>query len=143
MRRGASPAPYTPRMMTKERAESFARSWYGAWNASDLDAMMAHYSPGIEHSSPFIARFNESGEPTLRGSDAVRAYFGRALQRDPTPPGVTRFTPWKMALGTETVVLMYHRMNGEFAAEMFVLGNDETADSGKIVRSVSHYEPKG
>lgn len=130
-------------MMTKEAAEAFAASWYAAWNTPDLDAIMAHYAPGVEHSSPFIARFTESGEPTLRGRDAVRAYFGRALQRDPTPPGVTRFTPWKMALGTETVVLMYHRMNGEFAAEMFVLGKNGTADAGKIVRSVSHYEPKG
>lgn len=121
-------------MLTREQAAAFAASWYAAWNADDLDAIMAHYAEGIEHSSPFIARFNDSGEPTLRGRDAVRAYFGRALQRDPTPPGVTRFKAWKVALGTETVVLMYHRMNGEFAAEMFFLDGEN-----KIVRSVSHY----
>lgn len=126
-------------MLTKEQAAAFAASWYAAWNADDLDAIMAHYAEGVEHSSPFIARFNDSGEPTLRGREAVRAYFGRALRRDPTPPGVTRFKAWKMALGTDTVVLMYERMNGEFAAEMFVLGAAGTAEAGTIVRSVSHY----
>ncbi len=130
---------YTPRMLTKEQAEALAATWYAAWNAGDLDRIMAHYAPGIEHSSPFIARFNGTGEPTLRGRDAVRAYFGRALETNPTPPGVTRFKAWKLALGTQTLVLMYERMGGEFAAEMFVLGAAGSGDEGKIVRSVSHY----
>jgi hypothetical protein len=62
-------------MMTAEQAAAFAGAWYGAWNAHDLEAVMALYAPGIEHSSPFIARY--TNDPTcaaLRGKDAVRAY---------------------------------------------------------------------
>lgn len=121
-------------MLTSAAAQAFAHSWYAAWNAHDLDAIMAHYAVGIEHSSPFIARYNQSAEPTLRGKDAVRAYFGRALAANPT----LSFHPQRLALGVETVVLMYTRMTGDFAAEMFAFDA-----AGKVVRSVSHYDLGG
>lgn len=112
-------------------AQRFATSWYAAWNAHDLDAMMAHYAEEIEHSSPFIARYNN--DPTcapLRGKADVQAYFARALARNPT----LRFDPVHTAVGVETVLLVYRRMTGEVAAETFAFD-----EAGKIVRSVSHY----
>lgn len=126
-------------MLTNRAAQDFATSWYKAWNAHDLDAIMAHYAEGIEHSSPFIARYNQTAEPTLRGKDAVRAYFGRALKANPT----LSFHPHRLALGVETVVLMYTRMTGDFAAEMFAFGAEGSPDAGKVVRSVSHYDLGG
>lgn len=112
-------------------ARSFAASWFKAWNAHDLDGMMAHYATGIEHSSPFIARYND--DPTcapLKGKAAVRDYFGRALQRNPT----LAFTPMHVAVGVATVLLVYRRMTGEVAAETFAFDA-----AGKVVTSVSHY----
>lgn len=112
-------------------AARFAASWFTAWNAHELDAMMAHYADGIQHSSPFIARYN--GDPAcapLVGKAAVRAYFGRALQRNPT----LRFDPMHVAVGVSTVLLVYRRMTGEVAAETFAFDA-----AGKVVRSVSHY----
>ncbi len=61
--------------ITDDFARRFAQSWYQAWNAHDLDAIMAHYSPAIEHSSPFIKRYNDSDEMSIRGIDAVRDYW--------------------------------------------------------------------
>lgn len=112
------------------QARAFAASWYAAWNAHDLDAIMSHYSPRIEHSSPFIKRYNQSDDLSLRGIDAVRDYFARALQRNPT----LRFDPQYVTIGLESVVLVYTRMTGDRAAEVFFFD-----DAGKIVRSVSHY----
>ena len=112
-------------------AQRFAASWFKAWNAHDLDAMLAHYADGIEHSSPFIARYND--DPTcapLQGKAAVRDYFGRALHRNPT----LRFDPLHVAVGVSTVLLVYRRMTGEVAAETFAFDT-----GGKIVKSVSHY----
>ncbi|MBL8764087.1 MAG: nuclear transport factor 2 family protein [Phycisphaerae bacterium] len=122
--------------MTFDEARAFADRWYAAWNASggDLDAIMACYDPLIEHSSPFIARFNGGSGATLRGIDAVRAYFARALVSNPTPPGVVRFSPMHLTLGTESVLLLYRRWTGELAGEVFVLN-----PGGRIVRSISHY----
>lgn len=128
--------------LTPEFARRWSESWYAAWNARpqpDLDAIMAHYSPRIEHSSPFIAVFNGNDDAGLRGIDAVRAYFGRAIAKSPTPAevgagGPLRFNPMHVTTGHKSVVLVYRRFSGEVAAEVFVFDED-----GKVVRSVSHY----
>lgn len=116
--------------VAEAQARGFAASWYAAWNAHDLDAIMSHYSPRIEHSSPFIKRYNHSDDLSLRGIGAVRDYFGRALQRNPT----LRFDPQYVTIGLESAVLVYTRMTGDRAAEVFFFD-----DAGKVVRSVSHY----
>ena len=120
--------------LTPAAAKAFADRWYAAWNSSDLDAIMACYDDAIEHSSPFIARFNNSTDSVLRGKAAVREYFGRALQRNPTPPGATRFAPMHLTIGLDSVLVVYRRMTGEIAGEVFFLN-----PAGLIVRSVSHY----
>ena len=117
-------------MLTPQDAQGFAASWYAAWNAHDLDGIMAHYDDGIAHSSPFIARYNNDPAcAPLVGKAAVRAYFGRALERNPT----LRFDPLHVAVGVDSVALVYRRMTGELAAESFELRH------GRVVRSVSHY----
>ena len=115
---------------TPSSASAFADRWYAAWNAHDLDAIMACYEPAIEHSSPFIKRYNNSDDRWLKGIDAVRDYFARALQRNPT----LQFHPLHTTVGLESVILVYRRMTGDLAAELFVL-----SDRGLILRSISHY----
>lgn len=117
--------------MDEPAARAFAASWYAAWNAHDLDAIMAHYAPAIEHSSPFIKRYNGTDETSLRGFAAVREYFGRALERNPT----LRFNPEHVTVGLESVILVYTRMTGDRAAEVFFFDRE-----GKVARSVSHYD---
>jgi ketosteroid isomerase-like protein len=117
-------------MIPEPEARRFSASWYAAWNRHDLDGIMAHYAPDIRHSSPFIARYNGDADcRPLQGKDIVRAYFGRALERNP----MLRFDPMHVAVGVETVALVYRRMTGEVAAETFRLRD------GLVVESVSHY----
>lgn len=131
-------------MLTPDQARTFADSWYAAWNArpnADLAAIMSHYAREIEHSSPFIQRFNGTPDATLRGIEAVTDYFGRAIQKSPTPPGggpggPLRFNPLHLTVGHESVILIYRRFSGELAAEVFFL----RASDHKIIRSISHYE---
>lgn len=118
-------------MLFEPVARRFATDWYAAWNSHRLDRIMALYAESIEHSSPFIARYN--GDATcapLRGKPAVREYFGRALERNPT----LRFDPIHEAVGVETVALVYRRMTGELAVETFRLD-----ENGLVVKSTSHY----
>mgnify|MGYP000266773893 CR=1 FL=1 len=117
-------------MITPEQSAEFAASWYAAWNAHDLDAIMSHYAPEIQHSSPFIKRYNGTDDLALSGIAAVRDYFDRALKRNPT----LRFDPKHVTTGLESVLLVYTRMSGDLAGEVFFLNADR-----KIVRSVSHY----
>ncbi|MBU6413961.1 MAG: nuclear transport factor 2 family protein [Planctomycetes bacterium] len=128
--------------LTPQDAQRFATRWFSAWNAQNLDAIMACYDETIEHSSPFVARFNAgvTGEAngihdgTLRGKSAVRAYFGRALTSNPTPSGIERFELMHLTTGINSVLVVYRRWTGELAGEIFFLN-----DAGLIVRSVSHY----
>lgn len=118
-------------VMDQSRAQAFARSWYAAWNAHDLEAIMAHYSPLIEHSSPFIARYHsDPSARSLKGIETVRGYFARALERNPT----LAFSPMHLTIGLETVILVYRRMSGDLAAEVFHFD-----DAGLVTRSISHY----
>jgi SnoaL-like domain len=116
--------------VTDAFARTFAQSWYAAWNAHDVDAIMSHYAPTIEHSSPFIKRYNNSDDPSIVGVEGVEDYFARALQRNPT----LRFDPMHLTVGLESLVLIYKRMTGDLAAEMFVFD-----DQGNVIRSISHY----
>lgn len=128
--------------LTPQDAQRFATRWFNAWNAQNLDAIMACYAETIEHSSPFVARFNagitgaDSGtqDGTLRGNAAVRAYFGRALTSNPTPSGIERFQLMHLTTGINSVLVVYRRWTGELAGEIFFLD-----DAGLIARSVSHY----
>lgn len=117
--------------ITEAQARAFADSWYAAWNARDLRAILAHYAPTIEHCSPFVKHYHQSDVSRLCGVEAVRDYFAAALQRNPT----LRFEPLHLAVGATSLVLIYRRMSGPLAAE--VLHFDA---AGKIVRSFSHYE---
>jgi len=116
--------------ITPEFARSFAASWYAAWNARDVTAIMAHYAPGIEHSSPFIKRYEGTDETALVGIERVRAYFARAIERNPT----LAFHPKHVGVGLESVILVYTRMTGDLACEVFWFD-----EAGRVVRSVSHY----
>jgi hypothetical protein len=113
-----------------ELAGAFADRWYAAWNAHDIDAIMACYDESIEHSSPFIKRYNGTDDLSIKGIAGVRDYFDRALKRNPT----LRFDPMHVTTGLESVLLVYRRMSGDLAGEVFFLNA-----AGKIVRSVSHY----
>lgn len=126
--------------LTPDHARAFANRWYAAWNAGDLDAVMACYRDDVSHSSPFVTRFNhalgvnEGDDGTLRGKPAVRDYFGRALASNPTPPGRARFDPLHLTVGNDSVLVLYRRWTGELAGEVFFLDGQ-----GLITRSVSHY----
>ena len=66
----------------------------------------------------------------LKGAVLFMSDFARALQRNPT----LRFDPLHVTVGLESVILVYKRMTGDLAAELFAFD-----ESGKIVRSISHY----
>ena len=126
--------------LTVAAARAFADRWFAAFNSHDLPTILACYDASIEHSSPFIKRYNDAvgrgDEPSVKGLAELGAYFGRALQRNPS----LRFDPAHVATGLESVILVYRRHShdtppeGEVSAEVFFLNA-----SGKIVRSVSHY----
>lgn len=97
--------------------EAFARSWIAAFNAGDLDAILAHYADDVAHSSPTVVRL--LGEPSgvVQGKAALRAYFAKALAA--AGPGL-RYDVTRIYAGAHGVTILYDRTGGKLVAETFL-----------------------
>jgi ketosteroid isomerase-like protein len=121
-------------MISDEQARQFAEEWIEAWNAHDLDAILAHYAEDVEFFSPVVVQL--TGIPTgrLNGKEAVRSYFGKGLE---THPGL-HFELLDVLVGMGSVVLSYRSIGGRLAAEVMELDDERHA-----VRVLCHYtEPR-
>lgn len=117
-------------MITREAAHRFAKDWAAAWNAHDLDGVLAHYAEDFEMSSPFIAGVAGEASGVLRGKAAVRAYWARALAKFPE----LRFDVLGVFLGVDSVAIKYKSVHGIIACETFHFDA-----SGKVSRAYAMY----
>jgi hypothetical protein len=108
----------------------FSNEWIAAWNAKDLDAVLAHYTDDFEMSSPFIAQVAGVASGTLKGKPAVRAYWEAALAR---MPGL-HFEHIATMRGVDSVVIHYRGPGGRLSAEVFVFDA-----SGRVSKAMAHY----
>lgn len=111
-------------------AERFAQDWIDAWNAHDLERVLAHYADDFEMSSPVIVELAGEASGCLRGKEAVAAYWRKALELMPD----LRFELLSVLVGVDSVVLHYRGARGRAAAEVFHFGRD-----GRVVRAFAHY----
>jgi len=72
--------------MTSEKARIFASEWAAAWNARDIERVLAHFSDEIRFTSPTAQAV--VGTPVVQGKTALRAYWNLAMSRI----GSLRFT---------------------------------------------------
>jgi ketosteroid isomerase-like protein len=120
--------------MEEITAQRFARDWYAAWNAHDLERILSHYADDVEMASPLVAVLTGQAEGTIVGKEALRAYFAAGLERYPR----LQFEPLELFVGVSSLVLQYISAGGQPAAEVVFL-NEE----GKIARYVGHYADYG
>jgi ketosteroid isomerase-like protein len=116
--------------MTSEQARRFAEEWVHDWNRHDLDAILKHYSEEVVFTSPFAARLVPGGDGTVRGREALRDYFKAGLAAYPE----LRFTLRHVAIGVESVTLVYDSVKGLLAAETMVLN-----ERLQVTRALCHY----
>lgn len=114
-------------MIDKKFAEHFASDWIDSWNSHDLDRILSHYSDQFEMSSPVIIQVAGESSGTLRGKDAVGAYWAKALQLIPD----LRFELLSTLIGINSITLYYKGVRG-LTAEVFHFGPDK-----KVVRTCS------
>lgn len=117
-------------MLNKETAEAFASDWIESWNNHNLERVLQHYSEQFELASPFIIEI--AGEPSgiLRGKDAIRSYWSKALSRIPNLHFQLKSVLWSI----NSVVINYSRHDGRMGSEWFEFGTDL-----KVIRSCAHY----
>ena len=117
-------------MLTKEDANAFANHWLAAWNAHDLDQIMAHYVDEVTLSSPVAAQLLTDPAGQVTGKDNLRAYFEKGLTAFPE----LRFTLIEVLWGLHSVVLYYENQRGTHTAEYM-----ELSPQGQVTRVVANY----
>jgi predicted ester cyclase len=116
--------------MTKDEALSLADLWVSAWNAHDLDLIMAHYDDAVELTSPVAAQLLGTSSGRVIGKANLRAYFRRGLEAYPD----LSFRLADVLWGVNSVVLCYTNHKGTRTAEFM-----ELSSAGKVARVVANY----
>jgi hypothetical protein len=66
-------------MMDRDEAEQFAAEWAEAWNAREIERVLAHFDDNVTFTSPTAQAV--VGVATVRGKEALRAYWVAAMER--------------------------------------------------------------
>jgi|SRR5580700_10094285 hypothetical protein len=116
--------------MNADAAWNLANHWVAAWNAHDLDSIMAHYDDEIELTSPIAAQLMGMADGKIAGKANVKAYFQRGLEAYPE----LNFRLEDVLWGINSVVLYYTNQKGTRTAEFM-----ELSALGKVRRVVANY----
>ena len=116
--------------MTKEEAWKLAKEWIAAWNAHDLEAILAHYDEAVELTSPVAAQLLGVADGKVVGKANLRTYFQRGLEAFPELTFRLEDVLW----GLNSVVLYYTNQKGTRTGEFM-----ELSAAGKVARVVANY----
>jgi len=117
-------------VLTRDEAWKLAKEWVAAWNAHDLELILAHYEDDVELTSPVAAQLLGTADGKVVGKANLRAYFQRGLAAYPE----LQFQLEEVLWGVNSVVLCYKNQRGTRTAEFM-----ELSAGGKVVRVVANY----
>jgi SnoaL-like domain len=78
--------------MASINSETFAARWAEEWNRRDVEAVLQHFHEDIVFTSPTAIAV--VGSPTVRGKEALRAYWTAALTQITTLRFTVDHTLW-------------------------------------------------
>jgi ketosteroid isomerase-like protein len=119
-------------VLTPSDTSDFAANWIAAWNAHDLERVLAHYREDVKFTSPFAVTLEGIPDGTLHGVAELRRYFQGGLRAFPD----LRFEPIATFAGVSSLALHYRSVAGRDAIEVVELDQD-----GRVYRSTAHYAP--
>jgi hypothetical protein len=105
-------------MMTID-PEAFAAEWLAAWNNHDIEAVLTHFADEAVFTSPLAARVVPQTGGIVRGKQALREYWTRAIDRIP----VLQFTLLGVYAGLDTIVIRFCNERGEERCEVLRLSD--------------------
>lgn len=97
--------------MNKEKLHTqIAEQWFAAFNAHDLEALLALYADDAAHFSPKLKIRQPETKGLVKGKDALRAWWQDAFERLPT----LQYQPTSFTANEERVIMEYTRkVSGE------------------------------
>lgn len=118
-------------MLTRDFATNFAQGWIAAWNAHDMDRILAHYTDDFEMTTPYIVTMMGVPSGMLKGKPQIRDYWEKALGRR---PGL-KFNLHKVTLGVDTLALHFDSETGHNSVEWFFFNSE-----GRVQKSLAHHD---
>ena len=111
-------------------ARAFAVDWIDAWNARDLERVLAHYVEDVEFRSPFVISIAGEESGVLKGKTRLRAYWKTALTMLPA----LRFELLDVLTGVDSLTIHYRGHRGR-VTETFLVD-----DARRVVAATACYE---
>src|SRR5215208_2795538 len=104
--------------MPTPKPQQFADEWVRAWNAHDVEAVLAHFHDDVVFTSPVAARVL----PESKGGrkEALRHYWTTALALLPN----LHFAVIGVYEGESTLVINYRNHRGELVNEVLTFDGD-------------------
>jgi hypothetical protein len=104
----------------------YAQAWVKAWNAHDIEAVLAHFHDDVLFTSPVAARVVPDSGGVVRGKSALRDYWAMALVKQPD----LHFEVVGVYRGESTLVINYRNRSGELVNEVLTFGGDGLVREG-------------
>ena len=104
----------------------YADEWVRAWNAHDIEAVLAHFADDVVFTSPVAARVVPESGGVVRGKAALRDYWMAALAQHPD----LRFELVDVYRGESTLVINYRNHRGQLVNEVLTFGGDGLVHEG-------------
>ena len=110
-----------------------ARAWLAAFDARDVDALVALYAPDATHTTPRLRERHPATEGVLRGAPALHAWWSRSLA---DLPGLT-YREIAITAEAGRAVIEYDRLVPGHPTERVAVSL--VLDGGRIVASRVHH----
>ena len=109
---------------------ALGREWVAAWNAHDLERVLALYAEDSEMTSDRIPAMGFDASGTLRGKDSIRTYWAKALTLLPD----LHFELIDTYVSPDSIVVFYQNQRGAKICEYLRLNA-----AGKIVQGSANH----
>ncbi|MDX1433478.1 MAG: nuclear transport factor 2 family protein [Gammaproteobacteria bacterium] len=113
-------------MLDRRFAVDFAQEWIDAWNAHDLDRILAHYADDFTMSSPLVIERLGRDDGTIRGKEALAEYWRPSLSLE--PPLV--FELVDVLVGIDQMTIYYRNVGRRVVAETLTFDHARRAVAG-------------
>src|SRR5829696_6763120 len=106
--------------MPTPKPQQFADEWVRAWNAHDIEGVLAHFHDDVVFTSPVAARVLPESKGVVSGKEALRHYWTTALALLPN----LDFAVIAVYEGESTLVINYRNHRGELVNEVLTFDGD-------------------
>lgn len=104
--------------------EAFARDWAAAWNARDVERVLAHFHDAAVFTSPFALRLFPDSGGRLSGKARIRDYWRAGLAAVPD----LHFTVEAVFAGVDHMTILYRNQAGVRVGEVLKFDGDRVIE---------------